>query len=85
MVSDALNTRRYSEANDQFNSLEQNYPFSTWAVNAQVMQGYSEYLQNKYTDAIATLDRFHPVASRAPGDRLHLLPVRALLLRANRR
>jgi len=61
---DALNARRYSSANDQFNSLEQNYPFSTWAVNAQIMQGYSQYLQNKYTDAIATLDRFiqlHPV------------------------
>jgi outer membrane protein assembly factor BamD len=60
---DALNTRRYSEANDQFNSLEQNYPFSSWAVNSQVMQAYSEYLQNKYSDAIATLDRFiqlHP-------------------------
>ena len=39
-------------------------PFSSWAVNAQVMQAYSEYVQNKYTDAIATLDRFiqlHPV------------------------
>jgi outer membrane protein assembly factor BamD len=60
---DALSSRRYSSANDQFNSLEQNYPFSSWAVNAQIMQGYSEYLQNKYTDAIATLDRFiqlHP-------------------------
>jgi outer membrane protein assembly factor BamD len=60
---DALNDRRYQSANDQFNSLEQNYPFSTWAVNAQIMQGYSQYLQNKYTDAIATLDRFiqlHP-------------------------
>jgi outer membrane protein assembly factor BamD len=32
-------------------------------VNAQIMQGYSQYLQNKYSDAIATLDRFiqlHP-------------------------
>jgi outer membrane protein assembly factor BamD len=61
---DALNSNRFTEANDQFNSLEQNYPFSSWAVNAQVMQAYSEYLQNKYTDAIATLDRFiqlHPV------------------------
>jgi len=60
---DALNARRYSSANDQFNSLEQNYPFSSWAVNAQIMQAYSQYLQNKYTDAIATLDRFiqlHP-------------------------
>src|SRR4029079_18426401 len=47
---DALNARRYSEANDQFNTLEQNYPFSSWAVNAQVMQAYAAYLQNKYTD-----------------------------------
>ena len=61
---DALGTRRYASANDQFDSLEQNYPFSSWAVNAQIMQGYSEYLQNKYSNAIATLDRFiqlHPV------------------------
>jgi outer membrane protein assembly factor BamD len=60
---DALNGRRFSSANDQFNLLEQNYPFSSWAVNAQIMQGYSQYLQNKYTDAIGTLDRFiqlHP-------------------------
>ena len=60
---DALNARRFSSASDQFNALEQNYPFSSWAVNAQIMQGYSLYLQNKYTDAIATLDRFiqlHP-------------------------
>jgi outer membrane protein assembly factor BamD len=60
---DALNTRRYSSANDQFNTLEQNYPFSSWAVNAQIMQGYSQYLQNKYTESISTLDHFiqlHP-------------------------
>jgi outer membrane protein assembly factor BamD len=60
---DALNAKRYSSANDQFNSLEQNYPFSSWAVNAQIMQAYSQYLQNKYTDAIGTLDHFiqlHP-------------------------
>jgi outer membrane protein assembly factor BamD len=61
---DAMNARRYAAANDQFNTLEQNYPFSSWAVNAQIMQAYSQYLQNKYTDAIGTLDRFiqlHPV------------------------
>ena len=61
---DALNGRHYTAANDQFNTLEQNYPFASWAVNAQIMQAYSLYLQNKYTEAIATLDRFiqlHPV------------------------
>ena len=60
---DALNAKRWSSANDQFNGVQQNYPYSNWAVNAQLMQAYSQYLQNKYTDAIGTLDRFiqlHP-------------------------
>jgi len=60
---DALNARRFSSADDQFNAVEQNYPYSSWAVNAQLMSGYSLYLQNKYTQAIGTLDRFiqlHP-------------------------
>lgn len=62
---DALNAQRYESANDQFNLVEQNYPYSTWAVNAQLMQGYTQYLQNHYTDAIGTLERFiqlHPVS-----------------------
>ena len=60
---DAMNARRFASATDQFNLVEQNYPYSSWAVNAQLMQGYSQYLQNHYTDAIGTLDRFiqlHP-------------------------
>lgn len=60
---DALNAQRYETATDQFNAVEQNYPYSSWAVNAQLMQGYTQYLRNKYTDAIGTLDRFiqlHP-------------------------
>lgn len=60
---DALSARRFATAGDQFSAVEQNYPYSTWAVNAQLMSGYSLYLQNKYTDAIGTLDRFiqlHP-------------------------
>ena len=61
---DALNSRRFSSADDQFNAVQQNYPYSTWAVNAQLMSGYSLYLQNKYTESIGNLDRFiqlHPV------------------------
>ncbi|HYZ22556.1 MAG TPA: outer membrane protein assembly factor BamD [Rhodopila sp.] len=60
---DALNARRFATAGDQFAAVEQNYPYSSWAVNAQLMTAYSLYLQNKYTDAIGTLDRFiqlHP-------------------------
>jgi outer membrane protein assembly factor BamD len=60
---DALNAHRFTSAADQFNAVEQNYPYSTWAVNAQLMSAYSLYLQNKYTEALGTLDRFiqlHP-------------------------
>ncbi len=60
---DALATHRYNVAVKQFDSVEQFYPYSTWAVNAELMQGYTQYLQNKYVDAIGTLDRFiqlHP-------------------------
>src|SRR5665213_2899475 len=49
---DALHTHRYSVASDQFDAGDQNYAYSAWAVNAQLMEGYSDYLQNKYTDAI---------------------------------
>jgi len=60
---DALNAQRYATATDQFNAVEQNYPYSTWAVNAQLMQGYTQYLQNHYTEALGTIERFiqlHP-------------------------
>jgi outer membrane protein assembly factor BamD len=60
---DALTAKRYPVAVRQFDNVEQYYPYSTWAVNAQLMEGYGQYLQNKYTDAIGTLDRFiqlHP-------------------------
>ncbi|MBV9653434.1 MAG: outer membrane protein assembly factor BamD, partial [Acetobacteraceae bacterium] len=60
---DALNGQRYGTAVEQFDLVEQNYPYSSWAVNAQLMSGYSLYLENHYTDAIGTLDRFiqlHP-------------------------
>jgi outer membrane protein assembly factor BamD len=60
---DALSAQRYKIAATQFDNVEQNYPYSSWAVNAQLMQGYAEYLQQHYTDSIGTLDRFiqlHP-------------------------
>jgi len=55
---DAINARRYGTAAQQFDLVERNYPYSSWAVNAQIMQGYAEYLQSRYTQSIATLDRF---------------------------
>ncbi len=60
---DALNAKRFEVAVKQFDAIEQNYPYSSWAVNAQLMHGYAEYLRNRYTEAIGALDRFiqlHP-------------------------
>lgn len=60
---DALNQKRYETAVQQFDAVEQNYPYSSWAVNAQLMNGYTRYTQNKYVEAIGALDRFiqlHP-------------------------
>ncbi|MDP9096762.1 MAG: outer membrane protein assembly factor BamD, partial [Pseudomonadota bacterium] len=65
---DALNQKRYTSAVRQFDAIEQNYPYSSWAVNAQLMHGYAEYLQNRYTEAIGALDRFiqlHPTSPNA--------------------
>lgn len=65
---DALNSKRYATAVSQFDAVEQNYPYSSWAVNAQLMHGYAEYLQNHYTEAIGSLDRYiqlHPTSTNA--------------------
>ena len=65
---DALDQKRYATAVSQFDAIEQNYPYSSWAVNAQLMHGYAEYLQNHYTEAIGSLDRYiqlHPTSSNA--------------------
>ncbi len=61
--ADALMARTYSVAVTQFDYVEQYYPYSPWATNAQLMESYGQYLEQKYTDAIGTLDRFiqlHP-------------------------
>jgi outer membrane protein assembly factor BamD len=60
---DALQKERYSVAVGQFEAIQQNHPYSPWAVNAQLMEGYAEYRRNRYTEAVGQLDRFielHP-------------------------
>lgn len=61
--ADAMAAKNFSTAASQFDLVEQTYPYSSWAVSAQLMQGYAHYLQGHYTQAIDTLDRFiqlHP-------------------------
>jgi outer membrane protein assembly factor BamD len=66
---DALQARRYTTAIDQFNAVQQNYPFSTWAPSAQLMVAYAQYLQNHYSEALTALDgyiKLHPASRDVP-------------------
>ncbi|MGH7189815.1 MAG: outer membrane protein assembly factor BamD [Acetobacteraceae bacterium] len=58
-----MNASDFKQAITDFDQVEVNFPFSPWAVNAQLMHGYAAYLQQDYTGAIGALDRFiqlHP-------------------------
>ncbi|MBS0965306.1 outer membrane protein assembly factor BamD [Acetobacter okinawensis] len=63
---DALRTRRYELAAAEFETLQQNYPYSGYIPNAQLMEGYSYYLKGKYPEAVQQLNRFislHPTSA----------------------
>ncbi|WP_428396284.1 outer membrane protein assembly factor BamD [Lichenicoccus sp.] len=65
---DALHDGRYKLASSEFDAIQQNYPYSPWVSNAQLMEGYADYLQNEYTDAVSQLERFlqlHPTSKDA--------------------
>ncbi len=60
---DALQKENYGTAVKHFDAIQQNYPYSTWATNAQLMEGYTEYRRSSYAEAVSQLDRFialHP-------------------------
>ena len=59
----AIQKQDYQAAVNNFNDIEQNTPYSSWATNAQLMHGYTEYLRSHYSDAISALNRYidlHP-------------------------
>ncbi len=61
--------RDYEKAAQKFDQIEQQFPYSRWSERAQIMAAYSQYLQNEYTDALLTLDRFlqlHPGNRNVP-------------------
>jgi len=60
---ESLQEQRYQQAGELFETLEREHPFSTWATNAKIMSAYADYMRNRYTEAIGSLDRFiqlHP-------------------------
>ena len=53
----------YTTAAKRFGEVERLHPYSKWATKALLMQGFSNYQANKYSDAIDSCQRFitlHP-------------------------
>ncbi len=53
----------YEDAADEFDEVERQYPYSSWAAKAQLLSAYCAYKDQKFSRAISTLDIFivfHP-------------------------
>lgn len=60
---EALRAERFAAAQELFETLEREHPFSTWTTNARIMAAYADYRRGRYTETIGALDRFiqlHP-------------------------
>ena len=58
-----LNKTQYAKAALSFEKVELEHPYSKWATKAKLMGAYAYYKDQKYDDAILSLDRFikyHP-------------------------
>src|SRR5215468_10083249 len=58
-----LNDKAYLSAAAKFAEVERQHPYSAWARRAILMSAYSNYMANRYSDAILATERFiglHP-------------------------
>ncbi len=58
-----LNKTQYARAAETFEKIELEHPYSKWATKAKLMGAYAYYKDQKYDDAVLSLDRFikfHP-------------------------
>ncbi|MHC8508560.1 MAG: outer membrane protein assembly factor BamD [Rhodospirillales bacterium] len=59
----ALNKNDPEKAQKEFQEVERQHPYSTWATKAQLMGSFAAYLRREYDEAIIGLNRFiqlHP-------------------------
>ena len=55
---DKLEDGEYDDSIELFADLERTYPYSKWAIKAQLMSAYASYKDEKYDDALVSLERF---------------------------
>lgn len=61
----AMEEEDYKYATKYFEEVERQHPYSQWSMRAQLMGAYSSYLDQRYDDAVISLDRYiqlHPGA-----------------------
>ncbi len=59
----AMEEGRYRAATRNFDELERQHPYSQWAKQSQLMSAFASYKDQRYDEAVITLDRFielHP-------------------------
>lgn len=64
-ASGAMEEKNYKAATQYFEEVERQHPYSSWSARAQLMGAYSSYLDQRYDEAIISLDRYiqlHPGA-----------------------
>ncbi len=64
-ASTAMDEERYIEATKYFEEVERQHPYSRWAKRAMLMAAYASHLDQRYEEAIVSLDRYaqlHPGA-----------------------
>lgn len=62
-AQNAFEQKNYSEATRLYNEVERQHPYSQWATKAQLMSAYASYEDQRFDEAIMSLDRFielHP-------------------------
>lgn len=62
-AANAMETKDYAQATKYFEEVERQHPYSQWATQSQLMAAYSSYLDQRYDEAVLSLDRFielHP-------------------------
>ena len=66
---DDLRARKWEAAAARFELVQQNFPYSPWATDAQLLEGYAYYQDDDYTNAISQLDHYiqlHPASDSTP-------------------
>ena len=61
--------REYSNAAKAFDEIDRSYPYSRWALRAQIMEAFAYYVRRDYDESVIVIDRFlqlYPGNSFAP-------------------